>query len=286
MFKKCITVAFAATVVFSSAGAFAANPTAVLTITEDGVTWSESLTGLLAVDAQNNFTMKEGVSGYDYFQNGSFLSAPNTDLHPDYWQWTAAIGKESANWTWHSTETKSTISLKNVGGHGDPDLFYGFSANNRSSKTQTYTFVLGEEIAPTVNSANTVYADIGGALTGIGGGTATIAPVGANSAIQKFQLSADLGYSFVDTSVNVGPTATVSGTALYGTFAAEASGPTGQTWNYMQIVSAFTLTTNSSASLVAYASITPVPEPDSYAMLLAGLGLMGALVRRNMKNQA
>ncbi|ARO88962.1 PEP-CTERM sorting domain-containing protein [Nitrosospira lacus] len=27
-------------------------------------------------------------------------------------------------------------------------------------------------------------------------------------------------------------------------------------------------------------SVTPVPEPEAYAMLLAGLGLMGAVVRR------
>lgn len=31
------------------------------------------------------------------------------------------------------------------------------------------------------------------------------------------------------------------------------------------------------------ASITPVPEPESYAMLLAGLGLMGTIARRRNK---
>jgi hypothetical protein len=33
-------------------------------------------------------------------------------------------------------------------------------------------------------------------------------------------------------------------------------------------------------------SVTAVPEPESYAMLLAGLGLMGAIARRRKQNQA
>jgi hypothetical protein len=31
------------------------------------------------------------------------------------------------------------------------------------------------------------------------------------------------------------------------------------------------------------ATVTAVPEPESYAMLLAGLGLMGAIARRKAK---
>lgn len=34
---------------------------------------------------------------------------------------------------------------------------------------------------------------------------------------------------------------------------------------------------------LAGVSITPVPEPESYAMFLAGLGIMGAVVRRRSK---
>ena len=33
-------------------------------------------------------------------------------------------------------------------------------------------------------------------------------------------------------------------------------------------------------------NITPVPEPESYAMLLAGLGLMGTIARRRTKSKA
>jgi hypothetical protein len=48
----------------------------------------------------------------------------------------------------------------------------------------------------------------------------------------------------------------------------------------MQLTSKFTLSANSRASLVGYASITPVPEPENYAMLLSGLGLICFMLRR------
>ena len=37
---------------------------------------------------------------------------------------------------------------------------------------------------------------------------------------------------------------------------------------------------------VNFQSASPVPEPETYAMLLAGLGLMGAVIRRRRGNQA
>jgi hypothetical protein len=41
-----------------------------------------------------------------------------------------------------------------------------------------------------------------------------------------------------------------------------------------------------SAVLTYAAAVTPVPEPETYAMLLAGLGLMGAIARRRKNKQA
>jgi hypothetical protein len=34
-----------------------------------------------------------------------------------------------------------------------------------------------------------------------------------------------------------------------------------------------------------YGTVSPVPEPESYAMLLAGLGLVGGIARRRMKSK-
>jgi hypothetical protein len=171
--------------------------------------------------------------------------------------------------------------LSNAGGHGDPDLSYAFSAVNNNAIAQTYTFAIGEAILPPVGSNNNVYADIAGGLTSKGAGSATISPFGVNSAIQQFELSSDNGLSFVNAGVDVGPAVTAAGTSIYGPFASNTiAGPIGQTWNYMQLTSHFTLSANSRASLVGFASITPVPEADTSAMLLAGLGLIGFMARR------
>ena len=280
----------------SAASAFAANPAALLTINQaDGTLWQENMTGLLVVDAQNNFSLLQGGGGTGLYQNGSFVSAIDTSVHPDYWQWkvdAAGIG----SWNWHSAQTTSgatpvnttasdpwmsSLILSNAGGHGDPDLSYAFSAVNNNAINQTYTFSIGEAILPAVSSANDVYADIAGGLTAKGSGTAIISPFGTNSAIQKFELSSDNGLSFINAGVDVGPTFSAKGTSSYGPFASNTvAGPSGQTWNYMQLTSKFTLGANTRASLVGFASITPVPEPGSYAMVLAGLGLMGFMSRR------
>jgi len=300
MFKKYIGVALAATLTFSTGGALAANPSAVLNITQsDGQIWQENVTNLLVVDAQNNFSLTQGSSATPFFQNGVFVTTVNLASHPDYWQWNAT--ESGGNWSWHSAQTlsgttpvvtdvsnpwMSVLTLNNVSGNGDPDLSYAISAANNSTRAQTYTFAVGEEILPEVNAVNAVHADIAGGMTAKGGGTVTIAPFGTNTAIQKFQLSADSGINFVDTSVNVGPQASATGTTTYGTFTADAAGPTGQTWNYMQLLSTFTLTANSRASLVGYASISPVPEPATFAMMFGGLGLIGFVGRRRKNKQA
>lgn len=295
MFNKSIGAAVAAALAFSTGTAFAANPAATLTIAQsDGKSWVENVSGLLVVDAQNNFSMLQGTGTTGLFQNGQFVNTIDTVAHPDYWQWKVDATTGAGDWTWHTAETLSgttpsvtdasnpwmaALSLNKVGGHGDPDLSYAISAVNNNTYTQTYTFAVGEAILPTVGSANAVHADIAGGLT-TRDGNVTISPFGTSTAIQQFQLSADNGGTFINAGVDVGPQASATGTATYGIFNADATGPTGPTWNYMQLVSKFTLTGKDSASLVGYASITPVPEPETYAMLLAGLGMMGFMVRR------
>jgi hypothetical protein len=65
-------------------------------------------------------------------------------------------------------------------------------------------------------------------------------------------------------------------------------GTTGSTWHTMTGLTAgdyhFTITGNATGSKGAFYSISatavPVPEPETYAMLLAGLGVVGSLYRR------
>ena len=47
-----------------------------------------------------------------------------------------------------------------------------------------------------------------------------------------------------------------------------------------------TLSTSTQASYGGSMTISPIPEPETYAMLLAGLGLMGFVARRRQRNLA
>jgi hypothetical protein len=246
--------------------------------------------------------MVQGSGTTGFFQNGQFVDAVSTSAHPDFWQWMPANGAAAGYWNWHSAQTldgstpasttganpwMTSIQLQNVGGHGDPDLIYAVSANNNSDFSQTYSFSVGEAIVPTASTGSTAYADISGGLTSRAGGTTTISPTNPNG-IQQFQLSANGGVTFVNAGVDVGPSASTVGNSAYGVFAAtNTNGPAGQTWNYMQLVSTFTLSAKSAASLTGFASIsnvTPVPEPLEGAMLLLGLGLLVPVVRRRNRN--
>jgi hypothetical protein len=293
MVKTYISIAVATALAFSVGGAQAANNTAVINIVQSDAigtvtTWSENVSGLLVVDANNNFTMATGTPG-SFFQNGQFVSSVDPQSHPDYWQWKADTTLANGGyWNWHSAQTvdgtastpwQSVLNLKNVSGHGDPDLSYAFSASNNTTYTQTYSFSVGEAILPPEGSANVVYADIAGGLN-TKDGNVTIAPFGTNTTIQQFRLSSDNGLTFINAGVDVGPSLNATGTTTYGPFAATASGPTGSTWNYMEIVTKFTLTAKDNASLVGFASITPVPEPGSYAMMLSGIALLAGMARR------
>ena len=92
-----------------------------------------------------------------------------------------------------------------------------------------------------------------------------------------------LGYSFGDLSGSV--LMTTAGAAAgnvwqHFTGLVNLSGPTVLTFTAMG-------TSNSFGASIDNVSVTAaVPEPETYAMLLAGLGLMGTIIRRRKANQA
>lgn len=287
-------------VVLSCSGqANAATPQAMLTI--DGydaggnsVQWHENMSGLISMDsATGNIAMRQGSTGEIY---------RNTPTDPDFWAWTTNA-EGTGYWNWHSAQTltgatpgtttandpwMTVVNLNKIVGHGDPDLSYGFYAKNNTNSVQTYTLTIGESITPPTNGQSVVYADFGASLTNPSGNL-SIAPVAGH--IQQFMLSSDGGASFVNAGVDVGSTFTTNaiGTSSYLAQSSTLNAPTPANpatgWNFMQIVTKFTLSPDKDiASVSGFASInpvSPVPESSSYAMMLAGLCMLGYMSRRN-----
>ncbi len=74
-----------------------------------------------------------------------------------------------------------------------------------------------------------------------------------------------------------------------------STGATGTAYKFAEIsytgTEPWTLVVNGTkistkASFAGSLNVTPVPEPETYAMLLAGLGVMGAIARRRSKTAA
>lgn len=302
---KCAAAAL--TVAFASVPAVAgtattANLNARVSISETGETssfnWSVDLTPLLTF---NSATGAIGVVGKNFdsanlnYDTGGWAWKKQDIVDPD--DGTSVIGSKEG-WRWNSWEhqdgTKDTIEsadnpwrstfmLDSVNGNVDPFMTYGFSAKNNTAFTQTYTFAIGEAIVPTISGAYTLYADIAGSLTnGVAGSNVAITPV--NAKLQTLRLSTDNGATFVNAGVDVGDAAsngTARGSYNYGTFAANSSGS--GNYNYWEIETKFNLSGGRDvATMSGFAEITPVPEPEKFALLLAGLGLLGAIVRRRV----
>lgn len=284
-----IALVAAGLAVINAGAALANSPSGVLTITQsDGKTWSEDVAaaGLISFNAATgDFTLLQGSSV------GQSITTDNVDA----WVW-----KEDAlggYWDWHSAETvsgntvalggsttpadpwMSSFQLRTLAGHGDPDLSYGFTAKNNTGLTQTYAFTVGETIVPTVSGANTVSAEFLAALITTDGGV-SIAPTPGKTTIQQFALSSDNGATLVNAGVDLGTSFASAASTTYSVASGLLGGPAG-TWNYMQITTSFTLSAGKDvASIAGSAQILPVPEADQYALLLAGLGLIGFVARR------
>lgn len=215
----------------------------------------------------------------------------NAPAAPAGWAWSStdlATGNQYATpqfLTWHNTTTKtnnvwdSFVQLK-AAGNVDPVMTYSFSAKNNSAANQTYTFSYGESIVPTISGDYFVNADIAGSVTrGNLTQNAQITP--KLSKIQTLRLSTDGGLTFLNAGVDVGTTHTSSfKTNPFGTDYAEAYGNLSGI-NYWQFDVSFILTPNKdAAALSGSAEIIAIPEPATYAGLMGGVTLLGAMMRR------
>ena len=182
--------------------------------------------------------------------------------------------------TWNSSN--ASVQLKATG-NVDPTMTYSFAAKNNTLTNQTYTFSYGESILPSIAGDYFVNADIAGSVTrGNLTQDAQITPTFTK--IQTLRLSTDGGFTFLNAGVDVGTTHTSSfKTNPFGTEYAEAYGNLSDI-NYWQFDVSFILTPNKdAAALSGSAEIIAIPEPATYAGLMGGLTLVGAMLRRRQK---
>ncbi|TFW17729.1 FxDxF family PEP-CTERM protein [Duganella callida] len=111
-----------------------------------------------------------------------------------------------------------------------------------------------------------------------------------------FTLLADSTASFLASqtfAVTGGAISNFSAVLLGNTFAPGAGTTTSQSLSWGGVLSAGTysvhvtgLTTADRTTYQGAVSALPVPEPETYAMLLGGLGILGAVARRKSKKSA
>jgi hypothetical protein len=171
-----------------------------------------------------------------------------------------------------------------VSANVDPYMTYGLSIKNSTSGTASYGFSFSESLVPPVSGAYSLYADISGSVVNAGAGTTLALNTTSGSTVQKVFL--DDGYGPVPASVDVGGAFALASTGGAGYGAAGSATNSGflgtgafTSWGFNVN---FSLTGGGDvATLSGYAEITPIPEPQTYALLAAGLLGVGMMLRRN-----
>ena len=270
---------------------------ASLRITGDGYTETVSFNQFLRIDPSTGAVVFDlsaadaiGDDNWSRVDNTAGLSYRNADTGRDV--------TPTSLLRWHTWETvNSSLPFEQgtnpwrtsidvvVGGNVDPFMAYAYAVRNNTAGTLNYTYIQGESLVPPVAGPYDVYADIAGSLTNTAvTPSATVAPI--TSHIQNVWLG-NAGVATVNAGVGVGSTFTHTGSAAtapgnpatqaYATdFATVASGGG---YDYWEFRVSFSLTGRDAAAFTGFAEITPVPEPETYALFALGLVVVAGHIR-------
>lgn len=256
----------------------ASSPYASLSIaTDGGSTINLSMDSFLSTLSDGSVQLRSDLPNYWSDAFGAWSSTTLDGKAAVAWHsWETANGGEFAATTnpWASSFTFTLL------GHGDPDMSYAFSAVNNTGKTQTYGYVYGEDIDPHWLGAYDLSATMGVSLSHTDG-SATVLPTPGNSTIQKVELSTNGGVSYYNAGVDLGAgfINTTQPTQTFGPLSANTSGYSAMPLTTWRFNTQFTLTNKRDAVAIT-GTVSLIPEPDTDAMLLAGLGVCGLLVLR------
>jgi hypothetical protein len=197
--------------------------------------------------------------------------------------------------------TEARIDNVSGGGLWDPSFVIGYAVTDFGAPS-VFGFTLSSPLIPTVQPVPQIKASIAGTLTDLSGDGASItsyslAPFGPVANAHTVRLNP----GDVNPGVDGGPSATLAASGVSGTFLAYAApgqatfyapGPSaaetlnGPAGSYTDVVIASTFRLSGGGDAFAgtsFVEITPVPEPGTWALVLAGLSMVGAVARRATK---
>jgi PEP-CTERM motif len=253
------------------------------------------ISGLILHDNQGNLSLNlpttPVLDSLGMWSTGDFTDATGQVVSTNalrWHSWQTVSGSTDNNSSLVPTDTSNpwavTFAMV-LGGNVDPEMNYGFSVRNNTGSNQSYTVTFGESLVPVVSGAYTVEAQLGGATSSLPTAAGvTLTPNTTSGLMQELMLRRSSDGVFVNAGVNVGSgqTTTTAGVVNYPTQIASTSGSiTGDTYDYWEFRTKFTLSGNRDTFVASgTAVLTPVPEPESWALVVAGLGVAGMLSRR------